>query len=340
MISIDGSQGEGGGQILRTALALSLVTGREFRIHNIRAGRRKPGLLHQHLAAVKAAVRVGAAETRGAELGSAELLFAPQSINPGRYRFDVGTAGSCTLVLQTVLPSLLTATDRSEIIVEGGTHNPAAPPFDFLAKCFIPIINRMGPRVTARLERPGFYPAGGGRIVVAVEPTPALSPIELTERGPIKNRRARALVAMLPREIAGRELRTLAGMLHWDSESLEVEMIDNSFGPGNAIVVEIESEALTEVITGFGRRGIRGEQVATETAESVRRYIDANVPVGRHLADQLLLPMALAGGGRFRTLSPTSHTLTNIAVLRRFVEVSVDASESAGDDWTIEIKQS
>ncbi len=335
MINIDGLLGEGGGQILRTALALSLVTGREFQIQRIRAGRRKPGLLHQHLAAVKAAVRIGAAETHGAELGSPELYFAPQAINPGQYRFDVGTAGSCTLVLQTVLPALLTASGASEIIVEGGTHNPAAPPFDFLNRCFLPILNRMGPMVNARMERPGFYPAGGGRIVVAIEPSPALSRIELMDRGAIKTQSARAMVAQLPREIAERELRTLGSQLRWGAESLHAEIIENSFGPGNAIVIEIGSEHITEVITGFGRRGVRGEQVASETVEEVTRYLAANVPVGRHLADQLLIPMALAGGGKFRTLSPTQHTQTNISVLKQFLEVDVDVSESASDDWTI-----
>src|SRR5262245_8861795 len=163
MLIIDGSFGEGGGQILRTALGLSLVTGVPFRIEKIRAGRQKPGLMRQHLTAVNAAAQVGQAEVIGASVGSQELTFTPGKISPGDYTFAVGTAGSATLVLQTVLPALLTAAQPSFLTLEGGTHNPHAPPFDFLARAFLPLIGRMGPSVTATLIRPGFYPAGGGQ---------------------------------------------------------------------------------------------------------------------------------------------------------------------------------
>src|SRR5262245_60443308 len=171
---IDGSQGEGGGQILRTALALSLVTGAPFRVEKIRAGRQKPGLLRQHLTAVTAAVEIGGAAVEGATLGSRELSFRPGSVRPGAYRFAVGTAGSAALVLQTVLPALLTATGPSTVVVEGGTHNPHAPPFDFLALAFLPLLARMGARAQATLDRPGFYPAGGGQLTVEITPAPAL----------------------------------------------------------------------------------------------------------------------------------------------------------------------
>ena len=168
MLTIDGSVGEGGGQILRTALALALVTGTPFRIHAIRARRRKPGLLRQHLTAVNAAATVGGASTDGASLGSRELTFRPGRITPGEYRFAVGTAGSTGLVLQTVLPPLLLASGPSTVTVEGGTHNPGAPPFDFLARVFLPLLRRMGAHVEARLDRPGFYPAGGGQCTVGL----------------------------------------------------------------------------------------------------------------------------------------------------------------------------
>ena len=170
MLTINGSQGEGGGQILRTALAMSLVTGKPFRIVRIRAGRKKPGLLRQHLTAVQAAAQIGQATVEGAAIGSQELTFTPGEIRPGEYRFAVGTAGSATLVLQAVLPALLTAPGLSVLTLEGGTHNPFAPPFDFLHRSYLPLVNRMGPTVEARLERPGFYPAGGGKFVVTVEP--------------------------------------------------------------------------------------------------------------------------------------------------------------------------
>src|SRR5712675_2047994 len=162
MITIDGSEGEGGGQILRTSLALSLVTGQPFRMERIRAKRQKPGLLRQHLTAVEAAKTVGRAEATGGALNSQTLEFNPGPVTPGNYRFAVGTAGSATLVFQTVLPALLTASGHSTLTLEGGTHNPLAPPFDFLARSFTPLIHGMGPTVELELRTPGFFPAGGG----------------------------------------------------------------------------------------------------------------------------------------------------------------------------------
>ncbi len=186
VIEIDGSFGEGGGQILRTSMALSLVTGKPFHINNIWEGRRKPGLLHQHLTAVNAAATISRAELQGNDIGSQELYFAPNKVKFGQYYFAVGTAGSCTLVLLTVLSALTTADAGSELILEGGTHNPYAPPFDFLDKAFLPILNRMGPRISTKLERPGFYPAGGGKFVALIEPAKKLSQIDLLDRGHIK----------------------------------------------------------------------------------------------------------------------------------------------------------
>ena len=237
MISIDGSFGEGGGQILRTALGLSLFTGQPFRIDKIRAGRRNPGLLRQHLTAVKAAAKIGQAEVAGVTIGSTQLTFSPGRIAPGRYQFAVGTAGSATLVLQTVLPALLTSDDQdlqTRLTLEGGTHNPFAPPFDFLAKAFLPLLERMGARIEARLERYGFYPAGGGRFEIAIEPARRLTAVELNERGKILYRRATALVAHLPRKIAERELGVVHRKLSWPQEWLKAESTANSPGPPSA----------------------------------------------------------------------------------------------------------
>src|SRR5262245_20703997 len=200
MITIDGSFGEGGGQILRTSLALSLVTGKPFRIENVRAGRKSPGLLRQHQTAVSAAAAVGRAEIAGASIGSGELEFSPKAIAPGEYQFAIGTAGSTTLVLQTILPALMTATAPSRIALEGGTHNPFAPPFDFLVLSFLPLLKRMGVHIEAALERPGFYPAGGGRIVVSIKPGTLLR-LDLENRGEVLSKRARAVVANLPRAV-------------------------------------------------------------------------------------------------------------------------------------------
>ena len=252
MISIDGSFGEGGGQILRTSLALSLVTGKPFRIERIRSRRHRPGLMRQHLTAANAAAAIGQAAVTGNNLGSQTLTFAPNTVRPGSYRFDVGTAGSCTLVLQTVLPALMTAASGSEVVLDGGTHNPHAPPFDFLARSFLPVVGAMGPKAVAHLERAGFYPAGGGRVRVSVTPAERLLPVELLERGKVVRRSARALVSNLPASIGEREMRVVRRRLSLSDDCISIEAAASP-GPGNAVVIEIKSEHVTEVFTEFGQ---------------------------------------------------------------------------------------
>lgn len=338
MLVIDGAFGEGGGQILRTSLALSLVTGTPFRIERIRANRKQPGLGKQHLTAVNAAAQVGSAHVQGNSLRSMELTFAPQQTAPGRYHFAVGTAGSSTLVLQTILPALLTAPARSELILEGGTHNPLAPSFDFLEKTFLPMIQRMGVNIAVSLERPGFYPAGGGKFSASIEPAVRLSRLNLFERGVAKKCSAAALLSQLPRHIGERELHTLARELGWPARNLTIEELQNPYGPGNALIAELECEAITEVFTGFGERGVRAETVARRLAGEIREYLEADVPVDRHLADQLILPMAMAGGGAFRTLAPTQHTFTNIEVVKQFLDITVSITQYSEIAWEVALK--
>ncbi len=333
VVTIDGGMGEGGGQILRTALALSLCRGIPVHIRNIRRSRPRPGLQPQHLAAVRAAAAVGHARVDGASRGSQELQFAPATVAAGEYRFDVGTAGSTGLVLQTVLPALLTADGRSRLWLEGGTHNPLAPPFHFLAWAFVPLLNRIGPRVALRLERPGFYPAGGGRVQVDVEPCSRLRPLELFERGALRRLRALALLSRLPAHIGERELAVLGERLGIAPADQELRQLTAS-GPGNAVLVAAESEHVTEVFTGFGARGVPAEQVAERVAGQVQRYLDAGVPVGEFLADQLLVPVALAGGG-FDTLAPTPHTSTNAAAIRVLLKRPMSCREVAPERWRI-----
>jgi len=337
MLTIDGSSGEGGGQILRTSLALSTVTGRPFRIEKIRAGRPKLGLLRQHLTAVKAAATISSATVDGAELGAGAITFTPGSVTPGEFSFAVGTAGSATLVLQTVLPALLTAPSPSKLILEGGTHNPMAPPFDFLVKSFLPLINRMGPTVTAELERSGFYPAGGGRFSVSITPAARMMPLQMLERGAIRSIKARAVVANLVRSIAVREVNLVGRLLSLPEDSLIVEEIQGALGPGNAATVEIETEHHTEVFTAFGEVNVRAEGVATKVAQEARAYIASGVPIGIHLADQLLIPMALAGAGRFRTGPLSRHTTTNLEVIHQFLDVEFDLLEEPKRIWTISV---
>jgi len=341
MVIIDGSTGEGGGQVLRTSLGLSLVTGRPFRIENIRAGRSKPGLMRQHLTAVRAAAQISDAKVTGDAIGSRELTLEPGPVRPGQYEFAVGTAGSATLVLQTVLPALVVASGPSHLTLKGGTHNPWSPPFDFLARAFLPLLARMGADVTAKLIRPGFYPAGGGEFTVEVSPAAQgrLQPLELMDRGEILSRRGRAIVARLPDHIAERELKVVERKLGWTGDRLAVERADDSVGPGNIVMLEIASEHVTEVFTAFGEKDVRAEAVAHKAVGEARAYLAAGVPVGPHLADQLVVPAAMAGAGRFRTVAPTRHTTTNIEVIQQFMEVAVSVmrDEQHRDAWEIHV---
>jgi RNA 3'-terminal phosphate cyclase (ATP) len=323
MIDIDGSQGEGGGQILRSALTLSLVTQEAFRITRIRAGRKRPGLMRQHLTAVEAAAQISNAGVDGAEVGSQELTFRPGAVCGGSYHFAVGTAGSTTLVFQTVFPALALAAQPSSLVLEGGTHNPFAPPFDFLARAFLPLIQRMGPSVTTSLERPGFYPAGGGRLRVEIQPAKVFGRLELLERGAVLSRRVVATVALLPRSIGEREVRVVCSRLGLAAADVEVLSIRDAAGPGNVVCIDLVSEHATEVFVGFGEKGVSAEQVGSKAAAEAAAYLEANVPVGAHLADQLILPLSLGSGGAFRTLEPTAHTRTQCDVVRAFLGMGV-----------------
>ncbi len=336
-ILIDGSEGEGGGQILRTALSLSMVTGQPFRMEKIRARRPKPGLKRQHLTAVEAAVTVSRAIVEGAFLESTSVEFLPGKVIPGTYAFDVGSAGSATLVLQTVLPPLLTSNGISRLTVMGGTHNPAAPPYDFLLKTFGPQLERFGPRLEWHLERPGFFPAGGGRFSVTIFPVPQLAPVEWLARSPIRSRMARALISRTPESIARRQLAAVQQRLAWSPDGCLVEPVPAARGPGQALLLEISTDEITTVFSGFPDRGRSPEDVAIEAIESVERWMESDVMVDEHLADQLLIPMALAGGGRFRTTEPSSHTRTNASIIRRFLEVDIGFAEESSGTWLVTV---
>jgi RNA 3'-terminal phosphate cyclase (ATP) len=336
MITIDGSFGEGGGQILRTALSLSLATGKPFRIENIRAGRKNPGLLRQHLTAVVAATEIAGAEVEGATLASSSLTFTPASVRGGEYRFAVGTAGSGTLVFQTILPALLRASTPSRIIIEGGTHNDAAPPFDFLNRSFLPLLRRMGAKVTLELERYGFYPAGGGRFIAQVEPCSEWKPLHLGLRSEIRSKRVTAIVAHLSSRIADREIEKVMSMMSLTSKGVVIET-KNSPGPGNIILIEIESDDVTEVFSAFGRLGVPSEKVAEEAVREAREYLVSRAIAGEHLTDQLLLPMALAGEGSFTATKLSRHARTNQEVIRKFLPLEFEVQD-ADDHCLVRLK--
>lgn len=327
MVWIDGSLGEGGGQVLRTSLSLSMVTGRPVRLERIRAGRAKPGLLRQHLAAVRASADLCDAQVEGNRPGSEALTFLPGPVRDGDFHVVIGTAGSTTLVLQTVLPAMLRAPGPCVITVEGGTHNPMSPPVEFLQRTFLPLLAKMGVETELEVVRPGFYPAGGGEVRLRVQPANPLIPLSLKARGGLKSRRARCVLADLGEGIAKRELREVRRLLDFREDQEEVVMLEGARSPGNVLQLILESADVTEVFTAFGELGVPSKQVAKNVCKQARVYLGSDAPVGRHLADQLLLPMALAGSGRFRTLKLSRHATTNMQVIRQFLPVSFRMEE-------------
>ena len=337
MITIDGSQGEGGGQILRTSLALSALTGTPVRIERIRAGRPKPGLQRQHLVAVQAAARVSGGHLDGAELNSRELTFTPQRSIAGTYEFDIGTAGSTTLVLQTVLPILLHADGPSTVTIRGGTHNGMCPPVEFLQESFLPVLHRIGINAGIALERHGFYPAGGGAISATIQPWAARAPLELLERGKAIDRHAEVLLANLPAHIASREAMAFKHALHWSHAEVDEREID-AHGPGNAVLARLRFAQITARFSAVGELRKSAEQVAMECSKAVRRYLESDAPVCEHLADQLLLPLALGAGGRFRTGAPSLHARTNAEIVARFLGEVVTFTGEPGGAWLVEVR--
>ena len=344
MIELDGSTGEGGGQILRTALALAMCTGQAVRVDRIRAKRPKPGLMRQHLTCVQAAAAVCDAKVDGAELGSATLVFKPGRVRAGDYTFNVGTAGSCTLVLQTVLPALMLAAQPSRLSLGGGTHNPMAPSFHFLERCFAPLLHRLGVELTLKLRRHGFYPAGGGEVGVQVQPaTEGLRPFDLTDRGPQLEAYAECLAPALPSAVATRELSALARALNWSGEQLRTPPVRQNEGPGNALMATLAYENVSEVATAFGEKGVSAEQLARALAREVTMYQTSNGALGPHLADQWMLPLALAvarhgGSAAFTCTEVTEHTRTNAGVIERFLPVRISVQQGEAG-WHVQVAQ-
>lgn len=327
MIIIDGSEGEGGGQVLRYACALSLLTGEPFTIENIRGGREKPGLMRQHVTAIEAACVIGAAECTGLAIGSTRIGFRPGAVIPGDYHFAVGTAGSTSLVLQTILVPLMLADAPSRVVIEGGTHAMAAPPFEFLARSLLPIINRMGPTISARLIRHGFFPRGGGRIEVDIAPSP-LRPTLCIDRGEARGVSATAIVAGVPFDVADRELKTARKILaEWPEKAFAVRQLPAEQGPGNALLIEAEFDQVTEVMSGFGKLGVPAERLAQTAAKRMAGYLASGAFAGPYLQDQLLLPMAFAHDGAFTTVKLSDHTRTAASLIERFTGTCFRMSE-------------
>jgi RNA 3'-terminal phosphate cyclase (ATP) len=331
IIQLDG--GEGGGQMLRTALSLAMVTGKPFRMTNIRGKRRKPGLMRQHLTCVKAACEISGGVADGAEPGSTELVFRAGKVNPGSYQFAIGTAGSTGLLLQTLLPALWLAGGPSTLRLTGGTHNPLAPPFDFLDRAFLPAMARMGARAELRLLETGFAPAGGGIIECRIEPTPAFTPFHLTDHGPLLSSRIRVPFRNLPHSIADRVLAAAKAV--FPSEDAAVIALPAGPGQGVACLVEAEFEHSSEMACAFGEMNVSSEKVGRRAGKMIHDFIHTGAAVGRNLADQILLPIALAGEGSFTTMNPDDHIPTNISVIEAFLPSRFQVTRLDGGIWSV-----
>jgi RNA 3'-phosphate cyclase len=333
MIAIDGSYGEGGGQVLRTSLSISALLGCELRLGNIRAGRAKPGLAPQHLASVRAAATVCSASVRGDEIGSQELEFRPGVVRGGRWRFAVGTAGAATLVLQTVLPALLFADEPSHVDIQGGTNVPWSPAQEYVAHVFLPALSQMGAQVAFECLMPGFYPRGGGRIEARVTPVArALRPLDWRARGQLRSLSAWSVAeARLPAHIVRRQMEAAREAL--GSAGLRThEARPESHSPGTALTIAASFERGMAGFGALGARGKRAEDVGREAGEEAARFLARRASVDRHLADQLLLYAALAGGEtRFVTEEVTEHLRTNAWVIQQFLDVEIAINEATGE---------
>jgi len=328
MIEIDGSVGEGGGQILRTSLALSMCTSRPFTLAHIRARRAKPGLMRQHLTCVQAAATICGATVQGAELGSGTLVFTPGAVKAGDYAFSVGTAGSCTLVLQTVWPALMLANQPSRLRLSGGTHNPMAPPFHFLQRCYAPLLQRLGASSELSLRRLGFYPAGGGEIDVTLHPAAdSLQAFDLLDRGDPVESYAECLAPALPGAVVRRELDALGQALDWSPDQLRVPVVRQNEGPGNALMATLAYEHVCEVFTQFGEKGVSSEQVAQAVAAEVRAYSASSAA---------LAVWQRPGSAAYTCTELTDHATTNFDVIERFLPVSFE-TVAVDKDWRVSV---
>lgn len=325
LIQLDGAHG--GGQLLRTALSLSLITGKAFTMSNIRGARPKPGLMRQHLTCVLAAQELGSAKVDGATIGSQELTFQPGPIRAGDFHFSIGTGGSTTLVLQTLLPAMFHAPAPSTVRIEGGTHNPMAPPFEFVTQCFLPALKLMGVKANVTLERAGFMQTGGGSIFAEVQPVKKWKKLNLTERGTFQENFGIVLNAHLNNGITDREIRTAARSLAWDPALIQLQQRTDSTGPGNIVMLGVRHENVTEISSSVAQVARSAESVADTAAKGLQTYLTSTAPVSIHLADQLLIPLALAGCGKFATFALSKHTQSNMALIPQFLEVRFDVAD-------------
>jgi RNA 3'-terminal phosphate cyclase (ATP) len=338
-IVIDGSKGEGGGQIFRSSLTLAMCLGKAVCINNIRAGRSNPGLLRQHLTCLKAAKEICDASVEGESLGSKKVVFIPGKVKSGKYHFSVGTAGSSTLIFQTILMPLLFSAGKSEVILEGGTHNTMAPTFNFISKSFLPILKVMGCEVNVELKKYGFYPAGGGKWCAEISPASKLKKLALIDGGDLADISAHVISSKMPRHVTDRELNQIKKRCGIPDDSLHQQLVESA-GPGNVVSLSVSEKGHEVIFEAFGEKNVSAERAANKAINAWYKFKDANVPICEHLADQLILPMILGSGGVYRTTKPTMHLLSNIDVVKSITGASIDVAQVDDLSWEITVTES
>jgi len=338
MIDIDGSLGEGGGQILRSALTLSLLTGRSFKLRKIRANRKpKPGLRPQHLAGVRAAGKIGNATLTGDAVSSNQLIFEPGEVTPGPYRVAIGTAGSTALVLHTVYLPLALANAPSEMVLEGGTHTEKAPCFHFLQTTWRAYMQRLGMNIGLEMERPGFYPRGGGKITASIASTPMLRPLTLHSVQQSDSATITCGTSGLPDHVAKRCSRRAEVRLRHAGIATEIHFEEWPGDPGCMLAITLGGPVPT-LFFGLGARGKPAESVADEVVDQALAHRASGMPVDPHSADQLLLPLALADGtSEFQVSEITSHLTTNATVIQMFLDREIAIEGEIGQPGVVKV---
>ena len=339
MIHLDGSRGEGGGQILRSALTLSILTGKPFRLSNVRANRPKPGLAAQHLTCLKAAAKICGGNYKGGRIGSTELFFEPGKVVSGEYSFSIGTAGATSLVLQTVsLPLALKGDKVSAVTITGGTHNKAAPCYHFLEQTWAKYLKWMNVDVSMTMTRPGFYPRGGGEITATINPTKTVYPLHLTTCPPLTTAGGFSAVAGLPESVNYPAKPSAHTPTHAGGIGVSHSRRDWQDGPSTVAAVTFLQAPVPPLFVGLGERGKPAETVADEAADEAIAFRDSGCPVDPYSADQILLPLAFAEGpSEYRVSEVTRHLLTNLETVRAFVERAIEVEGEEGERGIVRI---
>jgi RNA 3'-terminal phosphate cyclase (ATP) len=345
MIEIDGSYGEGGGQTVRTALGLSCLFQKPFRIFNIRKSRKRPGLMPQHLTCVKAAQRITGAEVKGDCRESTELFFSPGKVKAGSFFFDIGTAGSTSLVLQTIIPALVFSGEKSTVTLTGGTHVPFSPSFHYLSEVFVRFLQLIGIHIRLSIDSYGFYPRGGGKIHADISPAEKVIPLQIAGRGRLSRFSGYSGVGNLPLAIAERQRNACLNKILSDVKGLkepEISLLEvTTPGKGTFIDIAAVFEHSTSGFTALGAIGKRAEKVGEEAAGEFIKYYKTDAALDSHMADQIVLYLSLCSGeSSFTASAITDHLRTNLWAIGMFHDIQYSVEGKTGEKGVIKIKGS